>query len=420
MRPEVVLTFLDEGGAWREVTVDARRFTIGRGGDNDLVIEAPGVSRRHAVIEIFDGGVLAYDCQSERGTLLNNAPLSSGARLQSGDLLTLGGECDINVRLRDPSAARPRPAPTADATHAPHVHAPAPPRPPAGSNHVRDSAPPPRRAAVSPDAARAGGKPLSLRLPVAAAAVAVAVVLAGVALLLAGRRAAPHATARDARRETATRTPAETPQGSVTGAGGVQPATTDAVADEELERVAARVVQRMSGDDRPYAFPPEALDALRRQLQDYGNSAALAEGFAALQREGRQVAAQARAEGVEPDLVIYAALARGAGRDAAATARQMTPQLRELRATFGSGDADSSLLVLAAYTEGVGSKKSHPLLATIRRLVRNSFAERNVWYLRERGGLSDAAYHFVIRTLAVGVVAQDPQRHGVRAPRPVY
>lgn len=415
MQAEVVLTFRDEDGALREVEVASRRFTIGRGADNDLVIAAPGVSRRHAVIETYDGGVLAYDCQSEQGTLLNNAPLRGSASLRSGDLLTLGGACDITVKLRAPldsprssKAGRPIPVPSRPSS--------------SSAAHPQSARRQPR--AESSAAQSVGRWPAFISAPVVAAAAVILIIVVGGFLLLAGRRQSPVEDGRG--RNSQFNSPSNGANSAATpGVGGGGQSTADgntsAVGEEELERAAARVVQRFSGDDRPYAFPPEALRDITQQVEQYRQSNDLRDAFVAMRRGAPAVAAQSRAEGVSPDLVIYAALAASdGGRDPSATARAMIPQLRDLRTTFGGGDADGSLLVVAAYTYGSGSKKSHPLLDTIRRLVRNSFAERNVWHLRERGGLSDTAYNLVISTLAVGVIAQSPRRYGVQTEPLVY
>lgn len=410
MRSEIILTFRDEDGAWREVEVAQKRFTIGSGIDNNLVIRTPDVSRRHAVIENHDGVVLAYDCQSQRGTLLNNVPLRGSAPLHSGDLLTLGGACDITVKLRASFAppagvAQPSPAPPPFAlpdSNAPPRYAPLP-------HHVETQRPRPRSAQPS----------------IIIAAVAVLLILITGFILLARRQPtmvagddAGHVQGVAPALETVSRAPVESRARTATGVD----ADADALGDEELERAAVRAVQRASGQSRPYAFPPEALRDIGQQIEKYRQSNRLRDAFVSMQRGARSVAAQARDMGVEPDLVVYAALAHSDdGRDASATARAMIPQLAQLRQTFGGGDPDGSLLIIAAYTDGVGSKKAHPLLATIRRLVRrNPFAERNVWFLRERGGLSDAAYDFVIRTIAVGVIAQDPHRHGLQATPLVY
>lgn len=376
-------------GSWREVAVAQRRFTIGRDAHNDLVLDDARIARRHAVIENFDGGVLLYDCQSEHGTRLNNTPLgATGGALNSGDLITLGGACDLTVRLHTP-AARLQAAPPPVAAHTPHEHV-----------------------------ATSTSSPVGLSVGVrAAVAATIALVFVTIGLLMLARQQTPSRPRDNADTDTTRATPDATAISDPTtsDAGARPPVDATATSDDELERAATRVVQRASGDDKPYVFPPEALADIRRQVEELRQSAALRADLTAMQRGARDVAAQARGAGIEPELVIYAALARSeAGGDAAARARALVPQLQQLRSTFGS-DADSSLLLIAAYTNGVGSRQSHPLLATIRRLVHNPFAERNVWYLRAHGGLSDAAYRFVIRFLAAGVIAQDPRRYGLPA-----
>jgi hypothetical protein len=84
-----------------------------------------------------------------------------------------------------------------------------------------------------------------------------------------------------------------------------------------------------------------------------------------------------------------------------------------LNKTLGSSGADSSLILLAAYSEGAGSKRSHPLLTRIRKLVRSPLAERNVWFLHDNGVIDDRAYDLVINFLACGIIAQDPGRFGL-------
>jgi hypothetical protein len=89
------------------------------------------------------------------------------------------------------------------------------------------------------------------------------------------------------------------------------------------------------------------------------------------------------------------------------------PELLRLRAIFGTADADSSLILIAASRLGKAERRSHPLLAVIRRLVKSPLTERNVWFLHERGGISAEAYDFVLKVLAIGVIAQDPRQFGV-------
>ena len=96
------------------------------------------------------------------------------------------------------------------------------------------------------------------------------------------------------------------------------------------------------------------------------------------------------------------------------------PELLSLRKTLGTESADKSLILVAAYKMGGWTKKSHPILGTMRRVVKNPLTDRNVWYLREHGGLDDAAYDFVVRFIALGIIGENPRRFGIPSPPIAY
>jgi hypothetical protein len=125
-------------------------------------------------------------------------------------------------------------------------------------------------------------------------------------------------------------------------------------------------------------------------------------------------------------VLMYAALAQAESGDPVAAARQMTPKLLTLRATFGTETANSSLLLVAAYpypfnpTLGSQERTPHPLASKLMQLggkqsVVDTSVARSVWFLREKGGITPEAYELVVRTLAIGVVAQSPRQYGVEA-----
>lgn len=64
-------------------------ITIGRRADNDIVLDAPTVSRRHAQIRWRYGHFVLYDLsQRQRRTSVNNQPVTESV-LQPGDVITL-------------------------------------------------------------------------------------------------------------------------------------------------------------------------------------------------------------------------------------------------------------------------------------------------------------------------------------------
>src|SRR6266704_1956290 len=81
------------------VEVDTKRFSIGRTPENDLVIEDTSLSRRHALIENFEGRFNLSDCGSSNGTFINGKSITGATELSDWDVLTFGGIGDILVRI---------------------------------------------------------------------------------------------------------------------------------------------------------------------------------------------------------------------------------------------------------------------------------------------------------------------------------
>jgi pSer/pThr/pTyr-binding forkhead associated (FHA) protein len=72
-----------------EVPIDRDRLVIGRGGDADLAIAEPTMSRLHAAIEREGDGLTLQDLGSTNGTRVNGRR-ESRARLCDGDEIELG------------------------------------------------------------------------------------------------------------------------------------------------------------------------------------------------------------------------------------------------------------------------------------------------------------------------------------------
>src|SRR5258708_1321765 len=99
MPREIALTVIDQDGRERRVSVESRRFTIGRQSDNDLVIEDGSLSRRHALIESFGDFVQISDCGSQNGTSVNGHPITGTVELEDGDIITLG-EVEVTTQIQ--------------------------------------------------------------------------------------------------------------------------------------------------------------------------------------------------------------------------------------------------------------------------------------------------------------------------------
>jgi phosphoserine phosphatase RsbU/P len=85
--PRLIVT--DSSGGVREVEITKPEFTLGRQGDNDLVLFESRISRRHARISKTPQGYLLEDTGSRHGTFVNGTQVSS-CLLKSGDQIGLG------------------------------------------------------------------------------------------------------------------------------------------------------------------------------------------------------------------------------------------------------------------------------------------------------------------------------------------
>jgi DNA-binding CsgD family transcriptional regulator len=79
------------GRAGRELrALDAERVTVGTLESNDVVLDADGVSRVHAVFERFGDTWCVRDLGSRNGTFVNGGRIVGEQALHSGDEIVLG------------------------------------------------------------------------------------------------------------------------------------------------------------------------------------------------------------------------------------------------------------------------------------------------------------------------------------------
>jgi FHA domain-containing protein len=85
---------LEEGD---EFLLNSAPVTVGRGGQNDLVLSGDDfASARHARIESRGDGVWVQDLDSTNGTFVNGARVAGAQRVGAGDILRVG-ETDLRV-----------------------------------------------------------------------------------------------------------------------------------------------------------------------------------------------------------------------------------------------------------------------------------------------------------------------------------
>ena len=80
-----------EMGDGRMLWLDKSNCTLGRGVNNSHVLDFPGISRSHAMLQPgAGGGYLLTDLRSTNGTYVNGIRLEQAARLRDGDKVELG------------------------------------------------------------------------------------------------------------------------------------------------------------------------------------------------------------------------------------------------------------------------------------------------------------------------------------------
>jgi pSer/pThr/pTyr-binding forkhead associated (FHA) protein len=373
------------------IAVDSARFTIGFGKDNDLSIDEAGVSQRHSVIEAFEGGFLISDCGSKDGTFVNGHRVKDSVVLRDGDVIGFGATAKAVVAsslfLSGDNAA--------------------------AQQNVRNIR-------VAKDSAA------NKRISIPFFALTLGTVMAAAAGLSIVLFNNGHSNPKRRVNSSAyfDQTPATDPSRSQTNTEntGIVETTLKAITIEDVEQAAVAFMRRISHEDRSYVFPPYAVRALgdiRQRIEEYSASQTLVSALNSITLVGPNVAAEARREGIEPALVFFTALSLADGGrtgDQTAIARRVLPDLVELRKTLGTESADKSLILVAAYRMGGGTKRSHPLIRIMTRVIKNPLTDRNVWYLREQGALDDEVYTFIVRFLALGAIAESPRRFGVKAP----
>jgi pSer/pThr/pTyr-binding forkhead associated (FHA) protein len=78
-----------------QITIDTSALTVGRGGANDVSIEADEfASSRHARFEARRDGIYLEDMGSTNGTFVNDERVTRARRLAPGDLIRIG-ETDL-------------------------------------------------------------------------------------------------------------------------------------------------------------------------------------------------------------------------------------------------------------------------------------------------------------------------------------
>ncbi len=408
--PSRLTLTLPPGLGSKTVAVETKRFSIGRTSENDLAIEDTSLSRRHALIENVDGRFILSDCGSSNGTFINGSPVTVSNELSDWDVLTFGGVGDVVVRIQD------------NADQAPAV------------DFARASLAP-----FFPVAARQTARPAIARDqfwlsgPIIAVTAAVIIILVvGLVLLVrnpSNSRGSQPAIAKKDQPEInndndggRARQPGDSrpsPRVGDSGPGDSGPGNSDVAESGELSSIegyAAKVLTGISKDTHP-VLSEKPLAEINAQVQRYKGSSSLQAELRAMKHVLPQVSAAAKNNGLRTPLAVYSVLAQidkdGGQGDPVQMAGGLCPSLARMRAIFGDELANDSLLSVAALSEGASLQQKITKLAG--RVNDSPSTIRSIWYLHDHQIISDPTYNFLLRFIAIGVIAQDPRKFGIDA-----
>jgi hypothetical protein len=157
------LVIHEGSGAGSEHPVDGELILGREDSTADLVINDPGVSRRHARVLADNGGVIVEDLGSSNGTYVNGERISGPVELGAGDEVQVGATILGIQGGTAATALMPPGAPATEQHPAPTSRAPAQP-PPAGRPTPRRLSPSPHEPGNIPALAALFLGPLSILL----------------------------------------------------------------------------------------------------------------------------------------------------------------------------------------------------------------------------------------------------------------
>jgi hypothetical protein len=118
-------------------------------------------------------------------------------------------------------------------------------------------------------------------------------------------------------------------------------------------------------------------------------------------------------------LAVAAIAKLGTSRgDVLQAAVSMADVLDKLNTQIGSELADDSLLMIAAFDQGVAGdflRMRNMLQDLATKFPESSRAIRSIWFLEKNGKLSSGEFDRALTFLAIGTITQNPKDFGVNA-----
>src|SRR5688572_21332212 len=102
--PLFKLTLIQGSAASRVFELSQMTYSVGREKDNDIILEMPGVSRRHIRLSRQVEAYILEDLGSSNGTFVNGQRVSGSRLLTPGDKIRLGSSVELKYESSGPVA----------------------------------------------------------------------------------------------------------------------------------------------------------------------------------------------------------------------------------------------------------------------------------------------------------------------------
>jgi pSer/pThr/pTyr-binding forkhead associated (FHA) protein len=445
---ELLLTFTDENGANNQVFVNQEVFTVGRHSANDLSIADSRLSREHLKIERFNDIFVATDLGSSNGTSINGKRLENPTSLKNNDSLNLGGlELKValdngnfagnsNSSFDNDDFAEEKPS-EAEAKKA-ETTAPSPKPPISPSSNVP---------------ANSGSIPKSFYI-IAPLFGFIVLLVIGLSFYLFSEKKEPEIASNSGNfiyssddenentepknsseentKTDKTPTDSPTPVKNQTDSNSTNktnssensfvPTPTPANLSEtaKIEQNSASFLRIIAQNDPKAFLSSDQAKIVGGKTKQFGNSSALADNIKSARANASQIQALANSKNLRPQFLACVAITRlgNARGNVLQTAQSMVENLDKLLIHVGGERADDALLMVAAYDRSASGSVIE--FRNMLQQLSNQFPEssrtiRTIWFLKQKGKISDAEFDFALRFLAIGTITQNPKEFAVNA-----
>jgi len=438
---ELLLKFTNENGMRKSISVKLENFIVGRISTADLSIADGRLSREHLKIERFGDIFVATDLGSSNGTTLNGRKLERPTTLQNGDVLNLGG-LEIKAEIISDKVSNAsfgsfdddfaEPAPKAEEKSAPAEIAPS-------LNQTK-----PQNVAAP---ANSGAIPKSFFI-IAPLFGFMILLIVGVSIYIFGGKKEIAASntdfiytsnldnnepnnsnnSTDDSNETPEKTPRNTENNSVSDSNensnssnenSSSPTPTPANLNDtaKIEQNSASFLRKIAQNNPKAFLTTEQSKIVGAKIIQFNGSSAIADNIKSARANASQIQSLANSKNLKPQFLACAALTKlGNNRgNVLQTAQGLVGAFDKTLIHIGNELADDALLMVAV------SDRSEVLpFRNMLQQLSNEFPEssrtiRTIWFLKQKGKITDAEYDFALRFLAIGTITQNPKDFNVNA-----